>query len=159
MITSLRNYLHHVFNPHCSQCAVDKQVAEINPVVENLKAELQKAYDTIEKLQDSNPVVEILRNELERAYRNNDHLLEQLFDKIRYERELIEKTAINPPRPNHENLLPIGPGRVSWNVRRKELETQRRLERQELDRLQKNGITPVTENDLDKELKTVSENA
>lgn len=159
MITSLRNYLHHLFNPHCEQCALDKQVKQINPVVENLKLELEKAYSTIENLQESNPVIDVLRSELERAYRNNDRLLEQLFDKMAYERELVDKTVINPPKPNFENTIPIAPNRKSWAIRRRELENQKRLEAQELARLNEQGITPVTENDLDKELESVNANA
>jgi len=159
MIASLRNYLHHVFSPHCEQCAVDKQVKEINPVVENLKLELEKAYSTIEKLQDSNPVIDLLKNELERAYRNNDRLLEQLFNKVEYERDLLDKTLVNPPKPNFDNMVPIKGPRTSWITKRRELETQKRLEAQELARLKKDGITPITENDLDAELESVSENA
>jgi hypothetical protein len=119
--------------------------------------ELARAYERLENLQESNPIVDVLRNELERAYRNNDKLLEQIFDKVRYERDFVEKTVINPSAPNHQPI-PIN-GVKSWAAKRKELETQSRLEAQELNRLKTEGITPVTENDLEKELESVKTNA
>lgn len=154
----LTRFFHELWNPHCGQCALDKQVKEINPVVENLKAELAQVYARLENLQDSNPVVDVLRNELERAYRNNDKLLEQIFDKVRYERDFVEKNMVNPVPPNLANVPTIS-GAKSWATRRRELEQQKRLEAQELARLRNEGITPVTENDLEKELESVSENA
>jgi hypothetical protein len=154
----LTRFFHELFNPHCEQCAVDREVKEINPVVENLKAELARLYKQLENLQDSNPIVEVLRIELERAYRNNDKLLEQLFDKIKYERELLEQTQISPPKPNFQNV-PMIAGAKNWAIRRRELEQQKRLEAQENQRLKAEGITPVTEESLDKELEEVRENA
>ena len=156
MITSLSKYLHHLFNPHCEQCALDKQVAEVNPVVENLKLELARAYQVIENLQDSNPVVDVLRNELERAYRNNDRLLEQIFDKVQYEREFVEKNIVNPTPPRMDNIIPKNRG---WAARRRELEQQSRLAAQEMERLKREGVTPVTEETLEKELESVSGDA
>lgn len=154
----LTRFFHELWNPHCAQCEVDKQVKEINPVVENLKAELAQVYTRLENLQDSNPVVDILRNELERAYRNNDKLLEQIFDKVRYERDFVEKNLTNPAPANLTSIPSIN-GAKNWATRRRELENQKRLEAQELIRLRNEGITPVTENDLEKELESVSENA
>lgn len=154
----LTRFFHNLFNPHCAQCELDRQVEKINPVVENLKSELARVYGQLENLQDSNPVVELLKAELERAYRNNDRLLEQLFDKLKYERDLLDKTQINPPAPNFANVPAIR-GLKSWSVRKNELETQKRLEAQELNRLKVEGVSPITENDLEKELETVRENA
>jgi len=153
----LTRFFHELFHPHCEQCAMDKQVGQINPVVENLKAELAQVYTRLENLQDSNPVVEILRGELERAYRNNDKLLEQIFDKVRYERDFVEKNVINPTPPNMTSIPSIG--NRSWAARRRELEANSRATANEMARLKAEGITPVTENDLGKELESVSENA
>lgn len=154
----LTRFFHDLFNPHCPQCKVDRQVEQINPVVENLKTELARVYEQLENLQDSNPVVDLLKTELERAYRNNDSLLEQLFDKVRYERDLLEKTQIHPPKPNFQNIPNIT-GSKNWATRRRELETQKRLEAQEMARLKTEGITPVTEESLEQELEQVKENA
>lgn len=154
----LTRFFHNLFNPHCEQCALEREIAQVNPVVENLKSELARLYQRLENLQESNPIVDVLRNELERAYRNNDKLLEQIFDKVKYERDLLERTQLNPTPPNFQNVPNIT-GRKTWELRRKELELQKRLEAQELARLNKEGITPVTENDLEKELESVTENA
>lgn len=155
----LVRFFHDLFNPHCEQCKVDKQVDQINPVVENLKSELARLYDQLENLQDSpNPVVEVLRSELDRAYRNNDKLLEQLFDKLQYERNLLEKTQINPERPNFQGVPTIA-GAKNWATRRRELEMQKRLEAQEIARLRTEGISPVTEDSLEQEMESVKENA
>lgn len=153
----LTRFFHELLHPHCGQCALDKQVGQINPVVENLKAELAQVYARLENLQDSNPVVDVLRAELERTYRNNDRLLEQIFDKIRYERDFVEKNVINPTPPNMTSIPTIS--NRSWASRRRELEANSRATATELARLKAEGITPVTEETLGKELESVSENA
>lgn len=154
----LSRFFHELFNPHCEQCSMDRELKTVNPVVENLKRELAHLYETLENLQVSNPIVDVLRAEVERAYRNNDKLLEQIFDKIRYERDFVERTVVNPP-PANLSQVPTIHGSKSWATRRKELETQSRLSAQEMNRLKAEGITPVTEESLEQELESVKENA
>lgn len=154
----LTRFFHELFHPHCEQCAIDREFKAINPVVENLKRELAHLYKTLENLQVSNPIVDVLRAEVERAYRNNDKLLEQIFDKIRYERDFVERTVVNPP-PASLAGIPTLQGSKTWAARRKELETQSRLAAQEIARLKTEGITPVTEESLEQELEQVKKDA
>lgn len=131
----LTRFFHEFFNPHCPQCEMDRQVKNINPVVD------------------------VLKSELERSYRNNDILLERLFDKQDYERDLLEKTQINPPAPDFREIPNLSSRRNNWANRRRVLEAQKRAEAIEIARLKQEGITPVTEESLEQELESVNENA
>lgn len=119
-----------MFNPHCEQCDANEQV------------------------KNHNPVVDVLRNELERSYRNNDKLLDMIFDKVEYEKE-VEKQADKPT--NTKEFLPILP-KGGWSARKRMLEEDSRNRAIELARLAREGIqpvTPITEADLESELEEV----
>lgn len=115
-------FFHEFKNPHCEHCS---QIVR-------------------------NETVEILRSELDRVNRNNEKLLEQLFDKVEFERT----PRIEGPRPEFKPLLPKS---KNWPIRQKELEQASRDRAKAIAELAKEGIQPVAVTDLDSEIASVKE--
>jgi hypothetical protein len=128
---SFQHWLHHLFNPHCEQCALVAQ--------EKLELELTRAECKS---------CEMLRSELDRLNRRYDALLERVLTPpqapIEEEKELTE-------------FKPRGP--MPWRERKKILEADDR-KRAEIMRANKlEPVQPITEDDLEKELAEVKANA
>ncbi len=43
-------WIHHLFNPHCPECKLDRQDEQFNPLVETLRSELASARHQNEQL-------------------------------------------------------------------------------------------------------------
>lgn len=131
-MNSIVKFFHTFMNPHCPQCEMDRQVSNINPLAETLK------------------------NELERSYRNNDRLLEMLFDKYEHNKE--KENSIGQADNRTMMPLPII-GKGNWANRRRELEQAKRDEARAAAKIaHDSGLPQITVDDLDSELASVREN-
>lgn len=129
-MNKVAKFFHEIWNPHCINCETEREIDRIDPLVD------------------------VLRSELDRVSRNNERLLEQLFDKARSERNSKVESE-EEIKPFKREFNPIPPNRVAWDTRRRELEAASRDKVKALADLAKEGI--VTENDLDRELNSVKE--
>lgn len=123
------HWLHHLFNPHCEQCALEETVRidfEVNSRV------CQSC--------------ETLRTELENSRRHNDKLLNAL---LKQPEPTIEKSYTI----GEELSAALQNKHKSWAVRRQELENADRKVAEI--RREYNFKPPVTADTLDAELKSV----
>jgi hypothetical protein len=127
-MNAVAKFFHEIWNPHCINCETEREIDRIDPLVD------------------------VLRSELDRVNRNNERLLEQLFDKAKSERNVPVEEEIKPFK---RDFNPIPPNRVAWDARRRELEQASRDQARALAAVTKENT--VTEDDLDKELNSVKE--
>lgn len=131
----MTNFIHRLLNPHCEHCALEDE-----------KKHQRETY---------NPTIEYLKDEIERLRRHNDLLMQRLEDKpdLIAVKDDSEETPSEPPRP-------VTSRRMSWDVKRKELEAEDRNKARVLRKLQEAGIDvdkPMPLSDLDKEIEAVKE--
>ena len=128
-MNSLVRFFHEFWNPHCEHCLVDK-----NETKDNI-------------------AIAVLKSELDRVNRNNERLLEQLFDKAEHDRNPVQ-----PIQPIHsENHIALSRAK-SWPARQRELEQASRDRARVLAELKRDGLVQVSESDLDSEIESVKAN-
>jgi hypothetical protein len=132
MWTKFRAWLHHLLDPHCEECFHYEVEAE----------EKSKHCKTCD----------VYRSELDRAHR----VINELVEKITYTPGSIQEA------PAQVNFQELGPRKMAFRERRRLLEESKRKEAEILREFRKNNevssvgaIQPITEDDLDAELKSV----